>query len=244
MTHNDIYIKYMIEYDKANVTSSYPALTEYEIATILDKAYNALIAQKITGNNIRRTGFESDIKSISDLQPLIKEYKTYDSNFSMTGNSNTDFGYSDVTNSQWIKLPTDFLYFVNCRMKVKKDANNRISTPIKLLTHQMAEKFFETPYNKPWIKQPICYIEDNKMFIVYDSQIVHDSQYGSPDLLIRLSYIKTPNSFINNLKDSGTKFECNDTIAEELISLAITFALENVESPRLNSKLNTKGLEA
>lgn len=234
MTHNDIYIKYMIEYDKANVTSSYPALTEYEIATILDKAYNALIAQKITGNNIRRTGFESDIKSISDLQPLIKEYKTYDSNFSVTDS----FGSSDVTNSQWIKLPTDFLYFVNCRMKVEKDVNNRISIPIKLLTHQMAEKFFETPYNKPWVKQPICYIEDNKMFIVYDSQ------WDSPDLYIRLSYIKTPNSFINDLKDSDTEFECNDTIAEELISLAITFALENVESPRLNSKLNTKGLEA
>ena len=234
MTHNDIYIKYMIEYDKANVTSSYPALTEYEIATILDKAYNALIAQKITGNNIRRTGFESDIKSISDLQPLIKEYKTYDSNFSVTDS----FGSSDVTNSQWIKLPTDFLYFVNCRMKVEKDVNNRISIPIKLLTHQMAEKFFETPYNKPWVKQPICYIEDNKLFIVYDSQ------WDSPDLYIRLSYIKTPNSFINDLKDSDTEFECNDTIAEELISLAITFALENVESPRLNSKLNTKGLEA
>ena len=127
-------------------------------------------------------------------------------------------------------------------MKVEKDVNNHISIPIKLLTHQMAEKFFETPYNKPWIKQPICYIEDNKMFIVYDSQWV--SPEGNLDLLVRLSYIKTPNSFINNLKDSDTEFECNDTIAEELISLAITFALENVESPRLNSKLNTKGLEA
>nr|DAF65995.1 MAG TPA: hypothetical protein [Caudoviricetes sp.]DAH00442.1 MAG TPA: hypothetical protein [Crassvirales sp.] len=44
MTHKDIYTKFMIEYDKANVASSYPSLTEYEIATILDKAYNALIA--------------------------------------------------------------------------------------------------------------------------------------------------------------------------------------------------------
>jgi len=72
MTHKDIYIKFMIEYDKANVTSSYPSLTEYEVATFLDKAYNALIAQKITGNNYRRAGFESDIKSISDLAPLIE----------------------------------------------------------------------------------------------------------------------------------------------------------------------------
>ena len=51
MAHNDIKIKFMIEYDKANVTSSYPSLTKHEIATILNKAYLALIAQKVTGNN-------------------------------------------------------------------------------------------------------------------------------------------------------------------------------------------------
>jgi hypothetical protein len=39
-------------------------------------------------------------------------------------------------------------------------------------------------------------------------------------------------------------FELSDTVAEELISLAIAFALENVESQRLNSKLNMRGLEA
>ena len=71
MTHKDIYTKFMIEYDKANVTSSYPSLTEYEIATVLDKAYNALIAQKITGNNIRRVTFEGDLKAVTDLQPLV-----------------------------------------------------------------------------------------------------------------------------------------------------------------------------
>jgi hypothetical protein len=39
-------------------------------------------------------------------------------------------------------------------------------------------------------------------------------------------------------------FECNSTVAEELISLAVAFALENVESSRLNAKLNMRGLEA
>ena len=71
MRHKDIYSKFMIEYDKANVLSSYPSLTEYEVATFLDKAYNALIAQKVTGNNVRRMGFETDVKAIEDLSPLI-----------------------------------------------------------------------------------------------------------------------------------------------------------------------------
>lgn len=40
------------------------------------------------------------------------------------------------------------------------------------------------------------------------------------------------------------EFELSDQMAEELINLAIVFALENVESPRLNTKINTRGLEA
>ncbi len=40
------------------------------------------------------------------------------------------------------------------------------------------------------------------------------------------------------------QFELSDQMAEELINLAIIFALENVESTRLNTKINTKGLEA
>lgn len=39
-------------------------------------------------------------------------------------------------------------------------------------------------------------------------------------------------------------FELSDSMAEELINLAIAMALENVESPRLSTKLNTRGLEA
>ena len=67
MTHGTIYEKFMIEYDKDNVTSSYPSLTKKEQATILDKAYLALISQKVTGNNVRRAAMESDIKSIADI---------------------------------------------------------------------------------------------------------------------------------------------------------------------------------
>jgi hypothetical protein len=35
-----------------------------------------------------------------------------------------------------------------------------------------------------------------------------------------------------------------DSVAEELISLAIVYALENIESARLNTKLNMRGLES
>lgn len=252
MTHNDIYTKFMIEYDKANVASSYPSLTEYEIATILDKAYNALIAQKFTGNNPRRSSFESDNKSISDLQPLIK--------------TDVCTGSLDSANSFSVNLPDGFLYYISSciehtiseKSKPMDELAVRIIN-VKLVDHNTANKFLISPTNLPWVKTPVCYIEGNEITVIYDPMM----QDLETDVYV--TFIKKPNTFVKeNLtgkntyltfveeKDEngkvivpkGYEFECNDTVAEELISLAVTFALENVESQRLNTKLNMRGLEA
>lgn len=252
MTHKDIYTKFMIEYDKANVASSYPSLTEYEIATILDKAYNALIAQKFTGNNPRRSSFESDNKSISDLQPLIK--------------TDVCTGSLDSANSFSANLPDGFLYYISSciehtiskEFKPMDELALRIVN-VKLVDHNTANKFLISPTNLPWVKTPVCYIEGNKITVIYDPMM----QNLETDVYV--TFIKKPNTFVKeNLTEKNTyltfveekdkngkvivpegyEFECNDTVAEELISLAVTFALENVESQRLNTKLNTRGLEA
>ena len=251
MTHKDIYTKFMIEYDKANVASSYPSLTEYEIATILDKAYNALIAQKFTGNNPRRSSFESDNKSISDLQPLIK--------------TDVCTGSLDDVNSLSANLPDEFLYYISSCIKYTISEESKpmdeLTTRIvniKLVDHNTANKFLVSPTNLPWVKTPVCYIEGNEITVIYDPMM----QGLEPDVYV--TFIKKPNTFVKENLTEGTcftfvekkdedgkvivpdeyKFECNDTVAEELISLAVTFALENVESQRLNTKLNMRGLEA
>lgn len=213
----------MIEYDKAGITSSYPSLTEYEVATILDKAYLALIAQKITGNNPRRSTVESDVKAVSDLKGLITTDEC-----AIAANSD-----SVVGNRRKWSLPTGFLYFIGGTIR---------NTPMKLIPHESAEKFFYTPYNNPWIKIPVCYIEGDHLFTLEE----YKQSYTNSDV-VNITYIKEPSKFANmqsNNMNTSTTFECNDSMVEELISLAVTFALENVESSRLNTKLNTKGLEA
>lgn len=400
MTHKDIYTKFMIEYDKAGASTSYPSLTEYEVATVLDKAYNALIAQKVTGNNVRRATFESDIKSIADLGPLVNTavligeqdvsvapniYKfdiqkkvdhydhyfflddhevsgilTSDMHISVDGETELDHGLAaywheqyhrfvfydelqdpeyayiyceDESDQTWLAEMTDaivnndYVYFnakgggyylfdraQNSMTKVEnfgndipvfidpnllyflqgsmlynsptslQDSNNNdhfftafnIETandykpvdnfttgrgvPVKLVNHEIAQKFFTSASNIPWIKEPVCFIEGTNLFVVYDP-------LNPPTQSFRMTYIKQPNTFVKDLTDtttfpSGTwtyfnpsvsatdaqkalyEFECNSTVAEELVSLAVAFALENVESQRLNSKLNMRGLEA
>ena len=79
-----------------------------------------------------------------------------------------------------------------------------------MTTHKIAQKFIPTVDNVPIVKSPVCYIENNRFFLVLDPITNHNF---------------------------------NDTVILELISLAISFALENVESTRLNAHLGMRGLE-
>ena len=234
MTQNDIYTKFMIEYDKANVTSSYPSLTKYEIAVILNKAYLALIAQKVTGNNPRQAPFEADTKAISDIQPLI----------STVHKDNSGVGFPS-RNSVMYMLPEDFLYYISSMMRVSGKM-----VPVKLISHEIAQNFQESISNRPWIKNAVAYIENNILIVLYDNY-EHDDPDNRVDEslgridripeMIGITYVKKPILFTQSFSGS---FELNDTMAEELISLAVLMALENVESQRLQSKAQMRGLEA
>lgn len=194
MTHKDIYTKFMIEYDKANVTSSYPSLTEYEVATLLDKAYLALISQKVTGNNLRAAALETDIKAISDLAPLIvhKDITLFRDQ------------HQPAINIVQYKLPTDFMYYVSSALNQTvsangqpMDQNNIRFVPSKLVSHNIAEKFFNSPQNMPWVKTPVSYIEGDTVFVVYDP--INKPNVANNDTA-HLSYIKKPASFVGNLQ--------------------------------------------
>ena len=222
MTHKDIYTKFLIEYDKANVTSSYPSLTQYEVATILDKAYLTLIARKVTGNNNRRAPFEYDIKSIEDIRPLLTTTE-----FVNAGKS------YDNGNEYRFKIPENLMYYIE-GFATYSNNEQELVIPVN---HQIARRFKKTNSNIPWIKQPVSYIEKNTLYVLIDS-FKHDDKFS-----LDVTYIKKPKCFVQENLFDNTEFELSDTMAEELISLAIAFALENIESPRLQTKLSTMQLE-
>lgn len=228
MEHGDVKKKFLIEYDKASVTSSYPSLTDYEIATLLDKAYLALIAQKVTGNNPRQSGFESDNKEISDIQPLVITRAIEQSGRSV-------YAENDVVYDQ----PIDMLYFVQAKMNVGYNIQSAVVysfVEVTQVAHELAVKYMCTTHNKPWVEVPVCYMEDNKVIVLVDP-VLH-----TPNTLM-LTYVKEPEKFVDHNFDT-TKFELSDSMAEELINLAIIFAAETVESQRLSTKVNIRPLES
>lgn len=240
MTHSDIYTKFMIEYDKANITSSYPSLTKYEIATILDKAYLALIAQKYTGNNPRRQPFESDMKAIEDLQPLITQ-TTY------IAKRIGDNSYEVWANNDSV------LYIVDLSLKIaskttSQDGGDHNYIPVNIVSHEIARRFKSTVNNMPWVKEPVACIEEHKLIIYVDPSIAKINGKGND---VISTYIQRPAKFAigpgTSTKDydfGDTDFELSDSMAEELINLAIIMSTEIVESSRLTTKSNTRPLES
>ena len=236
MTHGDIYTKFMIEYDKAGEATSYPSLTKYEIATLLDKAYLAIIAQKLVGNNIRKSGFESDVKAIEDIRPLVTTKRITDI---VTAEDDA------IKNAVQFKISSNLLYYITSKIRYKIiQSDQSIIYPIdivKLINHDQAQNFVSTSTNIPWIKNPVGYLENTIFTILFDNYLNSDQTFKTIDKLI-LTYIQTPIKFVNDTDDKV--FELSDSMAEELINLAISFALETVESPRLSSKLQTRQLES
>jgi len=215
----------MIEYDKANVTSSYPSLTKYEVATILDKAYLALIARKITGNNTRRVPFEYDTKSSEDLRPLVTSEKIQQPT---KGISSNEYLFSIPKDGNNNKV----LYYLEG--VIDYGDSQEVVLPAN---HEIARKFRTTNSNLPWIKQPVSFLENNYIHVLIDE---YKHKVTSPSFWV--TYIEEPKKFVTHNFDA-TLFELSDTMAEELISLAIAMALENVESTRLQTKLSTLPLE-
>ena len=236
MTHGDIYTKFMIEYDKAGEATSYPSLTKYEIATLLDKAYLAIIAQKLVGNNVRKSGFESDVKAIEDIRPLVTTKRITDI---VTAEDDA------IKNAVQFKISSNLLYYITSKARYKIiQSDQSIIYPIdivKLINHDQAQNFVSTSTNIPWIKNPVGYLENTIFTILFDNYLNSNQTFKTIDKLI-LTYIQTPIKFVNDTDDKV--FELSDSMDEELLNLAISFAFETVESPRLCSKLQTRQLES
>lgn len=246
MTYNDIYKKFLIEYDKADVSSSYPSLTNEEIAAILNKAMYALIAQKVTGNNPRKVALDMDSKAMSDIAPLIRTWtltQSTNTNDDSTANNEFVYEYGNGTDAN-TSLPA---YILGGKITYADESEETV----QLLTSVIADKFKETAHNKPWLKEPIMYVQQSSgqsispicVHILIDSNKVDTTSNDTTISNLYIRGIAMPNAFDSTFS-SNSKFPLSDTVCEELINLAIIFACRNVQDPRLATVVQTKSLEA
>ena len=253
MTYNDIYKNFLIEYDKADVSSSYPSLTKEEIAVILDKAMYALIAQKVTGNNPRKVALDMDSKAMSDIAPLIDTWtltQSTDNTDSSIANNEFVYVYGDGVTPPVYILGGKITYTDKQKETGKAEGSkdtNKYEETVQLLTSVIADKFKETVHNKPWIKEPIMYVQRENTTSKEGTciHILIDSSKGKiTNSSLHIRGIMMPTSFAQQKNQNTTEFPLSNTVCEELINLAVIFACRNVQDPRLATVVQTKSLEA
>lgn len=225
MTIAEAHIAFKVEADKNAVNigmSGCPSFLPEEIDYWLYTAYLSKIATKFTGNNTIQTSFEGNTKRVADLEGLVRTDKGLTLLSETTNNRLT---LNDFKSS--IKYGSDTqdkrMYFIQGTLHFGSKLAN-----VKLISHENALRFLETYNNKPWIEEPVAILEDNKLIVFVDRDLM------TGPYTIDLTYLAYPRK-INNQNITSTLDEIPEYMQYEVVKLAADMALENVESPRVQS---------
>lgn len=225
MTIAEAHIAFKVEADKNAVNigmSGCPSFLPEEIDYWLYTAYLSKIATKFTGNNTIQTSFEGNTKRVADLEGLVRTDKGLTLLSETTNNRLT---LNDFKSS--IKYGSDTqdkrMYFIQGTLHFGSNLAN-----VKLISHENALRFLETYNNKPWIEEPVAILEDNKLIVFVDRDLM------TGPYTIDLTYLAYPRK-INNQDITSTLDEIPEYMQYEVVKLAADMALENVESPRVQS---------
>lgn len=225
MTIAEAHIAFKVEADKNAVNigmSGCPSFLPEEIDYWLYTAYLSKIATKFTGNNTIQTSFEGNTKRVADLEGLVRTDKGLTLLSETTNNRLT---LNDFKSS--IKYGSDTqdkrMYFIQGTLHFSSKLAN-----VKLISHENALRFLETYNNKPWIEEPVAILEDNKLIVFVDRDLM------TGPYTIDLTYLAYPRK-INNQDITSTLDEIPEYMQYEVVKLAADMALENVESPRVQS---------
>lgn len=225
MTIAEAHIAFKVEADKNAVNigmSGCPSFLPEEIDYWLYTAYLSKIATKFTGNNTIQTSFEGNTKRVADLEGLVR---TDEGLILLSETTNNRLTLNDFKSS--IKYGRDTqdkrMYFIQGTLHFGSKLAN-----VKLISHENALRFLETYNNKPWIEEPVAILEDNKLIVFVDRDLM------TGPYTIDLTYLAYPRK-INNQDITSTLDEIPEYMQYEVVKLAADMALENVESPRVQS---------
>lgn len=231
MTRDELHIAFKIELDKNSDSIAYggcPAFIDVEIDYWLNRALYDIIISKFTGSN-SDIKFEGSVKRISDLERLVRT----DTDLNLIKDQNLNCVYlENLLNLQ--QYSKGRMLFVQAILKWSDGDKEKLAT-VKLINHIDVKQFIQTYNNTPWIEDPVGVIKDNTLYIYYDPISMKSNNYS-----LDLTYVKHP-CLVNELPATSALSELPDQTWFQVIGKAVELALENIESPRVQTKnqLNT-----
>lgn len=225
MTVADIHKAFKVMMDKnaeAVAFGGCPAFLPEEIDLFLNQAFIEIISNKFTGTNVLQTPFEGSVKSIADLENMVKT----DKGISLTLESD-----SNVLTLDNFSNDRDRMFYVNGVLHFNETASNCI-----LVSHADARKFVKMYNNDPWIDTPIATLEDNTLKVMIDTHTM------KAPFTLDITYVCYP-PIIDSAASTTDIDIVPDRILYEVINRAVVIALENIESKRTESKVQINNLQ-
>lgn len=202
-----------------------PAFLDVELDVFLNQAQNEVISNKFTGNNILNQGFEATALRTSELDVLV----CTDDNIYASNSEYNEFVLDNVHDDGNRLIILQAMIYMQSYQAV-----------CILLDHKSVNLYKQTYCNTPWVENPVCAIENNKLYLYVDPIMMQDPKYAPSEYgyEVKLTYMRPPTKF--NYLQPDKELDFPDDIMEEIINRAAVIALESVESQRaqVKSQLN------
>lgn len=219
MTIKEFHINFEIELDKTQ-DFEYASFQPEQIDYWLNKAQDRFIKDRLYPKNPNEKGFEGNQKKIDDLKSLVK--KTASITPTVTDNT------------YYSQLPNDYLHLTRHRCTTNDSTcGTKTVGGIQIQTDDI-NILLRDPFWKPIAEEPLYYLEGNK--------IVYEKIIGFTIVSTTLNYVKIPvklklgTEYI--VTDVDVNCELDESIHNEILDIAVSMVLENIESQRYQTNLN------
>ena len=222
MTVAEQHVAFKVGFDKTD-SSNYPGFEPEEIDLFINLAQDRLVKTRYGGNNLYRTSFEQSQKRTDDLRTIIKQ--TTLTPLSPTSLNKPGGQFFNLPNS----VATNDVYWFSIQEEanvIVTDCDGNTSTvklPVKPITHDQYNKIIKDPFNKPDETELVRLVSEGAIEVI--------SPVASLVSLV-LRYVRKPQRIdVVNAVDC----ELPDHMHQEVVDVAVSLALENVESVRTRS---------
>jgi len=220
MTISDMHIAFKLELDKID-SLQYPGFTTNEIDYWLNRAIREFVKTRYSGINSKREGFEQSQKRIDDLRTLVREVTVpctitgaiKPNGYVLTnGFSNAQFS----TAVYWLSLGEE--------VSITPTGGSTIRQGVTEVTYDEYTYEVDNPYST----YILHYGKAKPLRLFYNNTIefISDGNYTVNNAYIR--YIKSPIIVVYSTVNCDLPEHTHD----EVVSLAVRLALENIEQPR------------
>jgi len=228
---------FKLELDKTN-SLQYPSFLPEEIDFWLNKAIRKFVRTRYSGINAKREGFEQSQKRIDDLRTLVREVTVPclagtvgvnkpNSYVLTSGFSNTVFSIDPY----WLSLGEE----VKISYTSTSTSTGGVTTKRVGVTDVTTDNY-RSKLDDPLSDHILHYDEAKPLRLFYNNTIefITTDDYSVIEAYIR--YIKEPVTVVYGATVLlSTDCDLADSTHDEIISIAVQLALEDIEQPRLQS---------